>query len=576
MVSFVLVLLGGLRGAYSFQSIHTIQCSLKFKSCRSFGYGTADFNSRVQVAAHPLPPYCLQAKTEWSTDDDWGRLSNKEDASPLPVDGEDLARIAAASMEQPVIEVLSKEDEWIYNSVEEINDSALDSETPSYAIYDAPGDVIQIAMEDDVGQQIAMLVRCNESPEEMLIAEGRALSPLTEEELNDISQLVSHNAEDGTWETTDFFRNAIGVIYREHATSDGIMKHSGVASWMSKSLDNHVSAHDKRVLTTIARFSEYGSGCLTADNFQEVYVASLSAALDGSNRKIGRRTGIKGQPTVDTIWRDIRTHNILSPVEAEREIKMLEIRKKAGDLNIPENSAKGEVMDECEIFDIGHTYATTTYQTSMSDVKEKEFTSHELLEMAPDGKTPLYLRDGDFIFIDEESCIGCTQCAAAAPSSFLMLDHGRARTFEQRNDPDVAAAVAVCPVTCMHRVSFDELKELEIAREKGDGRTDHKHLGTSKGYTPLHVSRRGSDANKKDSWYHYLKQKCYCKLRTALVSPCNFVSHFYFHCSIQELPSTRLLRLSKLQQCRRKSLLENQKYGSGSCSSNDLYEEWCC
>jgi hypothetical protein len=36
----------------------------------------------------------------------------------------------------------------------------------------------QISMEDHMGGEIAMLVRCNESPDEMLIAEGRALAPL--------------------------------------------------------------------------------------------------------------------------------------------------------------------------------------------------------------------------------------------------------------------------------------------------------------------------------------------------------------------------------------------------------------
>jgi NAD-dependent dihydropyrimidine dehydrogenase PreA subunit len=116
---------------------------------------------------------------------------------------------------------------------------------------------------------------------------------------------------------------------------------------------------------------------------------------------------------------------------------MLEIRNHIGEVDIkntPEQSAMVQVMDECEILDNGQTYATTTYQTSWSDVKAKEFSSHELLDMAADGKTPLYLRDGDFIFIDEESCIGCMQCATTAPSSFLMLDHGRARTFIQRND----------------------------------------------------------------------------------------------------------------------------------------------
>lgn len=87
-----------------------------------------------------------------------------------------------------------------------------------------------------------------------------------------------------------------------------------------------------------------------------------------------------------------------------------------------------------------------------------------------------------------------------------MVENGRARTYFQKASPDVAAAVATCPVDCMHLVSFDELKELETARDVGDGRADHRHFGNSptKGYigrTPLHVSRRGTDANHRSSWY---------------------------------------------------------------------------
>ncbi|KAI2511819.1 hypothetical protein MHU86_2551 [Fragilaria crotonensis] len=467
----------------------------------------------VVVVVHQLAVYCdcvlrlPLGEATWSVEDDWWRLSEAENTADLPVAGEDIARTAAVSMDQPIDQVLSEDDQWIYDSVDTINDSALDSEAPQHAIYDAPGDVIQVAREDDMGREIAMLVRCNESPQDMLIAEGRALAPLTDEERDDVSQLAT--MKDNTWEITDFFRNAIRVMYEQHANSDGVMKAAGVASWMSKSLNSHVSAHDKRVLATITRFGEYGTGCLAAEAFEQIYVAALNVALKRPNVKMSNRVGIKEQHSVSTIWRDIRNHNILSPVEVEREMKMLEIRKRIGDSNKAEYSGTSGVMDECEILDMGQTFATTTYQTAWADVKEKEFSSHELLEMAADGKTPLHLRDGDFIFIDEESCIGCMQCATTAPSSFLMLDHGRARTFEQRNDPDVDAAVTTCPVTCMHRVSFDELKELEIAREKGDGRTDHNHCGSSKGYTPLHVSRRSTDANQKDSWYHYLKQKCY-------------------------------------------------------------------
>lgn len=107
------------------------------------------------------------------------------------------------------------------------------------------------------------------------------------------------------------------------------------------------------------------------------------------------------------------------------------------------------------------------------------------------------------------------QCVLAAPGSFHMTDfEGRARTFSQRASPDVAAAVSSCPVDCMHYVSFRELKDLEVARDGGDGRTDHRHFGTTqeRGYiplTPLHVSGRASDSNHKSSWYHYLRSQCY-------------------------------------------------------------------
>mmetsp|Transcript_19919 Transcript_19919/g.33071 ORF Transcript_19919/g.33071 Transcript_19919/m.33071 type:complete len:558 (+) Transcript_19919:89-1762(+) len=458
----------------------------------------------------------------WSEDDDWGRLSSTENTAARPIAGEDLATSAAHSMEQMVFleedrDPLSEEDQRVFDMIEDINDSTF-ADGSEVRMYDAPGDKTQITFEDKMGREISLLVRCNESPEELLVEEGRALPPLTDEERDDVSQLVSYiDDKDGSVKVSDFFRHAIAVMFREHATAldDGgaktIMKSSGVASWMSKSLDSHVSAHDKRVLSIVTRFSEYGTGYLTADNFDQVYHAAITAALDGTSLAVSRSTGIKGQPTTDTIWRDIRNHNIISPVEAEREMKMLEIRKKSGELDRAETPFRlnAEVMDECEILEDGQTYATSTFQTSWSDVKKKELSSHELVEMAADGKTPLYLRDGEFIFIDEESCIGCIQCASTAPSSFLMLDHGRARSYLQSNSPDVKAAVATCPVSCMHSVSFDELKEMETAREKGDGRSDHKHCGSSKGYTPLHVARRGTDANKKDSWFHYLKQKCF-------------------------------------------------------------------
>ena len=87
-----------------------------------------------------------------------------------------------------------------------------------------------------------------------------------------------------------------------------------------------------------------------------------------------------------------------------------------------------------------------------------------------------------------------------------MVENGRARAYSQRNTPEVAIAVSTCPVDCMHYVSFDELQELESARDHGDGREDHRHFGHSKsrgyvGRIPLYVSGIDSDANHRSSWY---------------------------------------------------------------------------
>lgn len=96
----------------------------------------------------------------------------------------------------------------------------------------------------------------------------------------------------------------------------------------------------------------------------------------------------------------------------------------------------------------------------------------------------------------------------------MMLETGRARTFNQRSSPEVDQAVASCPVDCMHPVTFRELKEFEEARDQGDGRDDHKYLGQKQ--TPIHVV--DSDHNRRSSWYHTLKHKCLGKLLSYPIS----------------------------------------------------------
>ena len=70
------------------------------------------------------------------------------------------------------------------------------------------------------------------------------------------------------------------------------------------------------------------------------------------------------------------------------------------------------------------------------------------------------------VFVDETACIGCTQCAAAAPGTFEMdpAGEGRARVHTQWGDGavEVHQAVAACPVDCIFYVERAQLALLEF------------------------------------------------------------------------------------------------------------------
>lgn len=73
------------------------------------------------------------------------------------------------------------------------------------------------------------------------------------------------------------------------------------------------------------------------------------------------------------------------------------------------------------------------------------------------------------VYVDEVSCIGCTNCAMIAQSTFFMeQEHGRARVFRQWGDDDETIAIAIdtCPVDCIHYIPYEELEKLETERRE--------------------------------------------------------------------------------------------------------------
>jgi hypothetical protein len=412
-------------------------------------------NRQRAVTISPAQSTSLQVtKDEWSTGDDWTSLTSEhhENASidTSKLFNQDLALNAARDIEAAGTATMSSEDHRINDVVDRIhNDFSSLDETPLYDTEFEEDDHVATNTHstDEMGDEIAMLVRCDEQPKDLLISEGRALLPLTEQEKNDVSQLV--RLTEDKCEATNFLRTSVSIMFSQHASpdqTDGVlsMDRKGVAKWMTQALKSEkgsrVSAHESCVLKTISDFGTYGTGRLLEDELQALYLSTVVGDTSNLKKVSPTRHLQLRQPFLDVVWRDIRNHGILSPVEKERKRLAEEIQaKNGGRADHGPQSAKiavDNIMDECEILDWDYrpqgsesTDQTRVDQRQASGTKS----SHKLLEMTPDKKTPLRVRDGEFgkcfwcnsrclfvrycqsnlsavtVFIDEESCIGCNQ-----------------------------------------------------------------------------------------------------------------------------------------------------------------------
>jgi len=223
-----------------------------------------------------------------------------------------------------------------------------------------------------------------------------------------------------------------------------------------------IGPHDPSVNAILSRYStHHGSGQLTLDDFQMLY---LEVTFAGYNRDIyHKKIVLKDEqyqqiPSIDAgvilqgrkntekmlkkaslsiIWRDLEGHDVFSPAENEHIQMVHELQS-----SISSNAAKIDhqnlLMDECLLFD-EYTDRLSNSISSINDInesdmigieqsyneymneekKKKEKSSHQLVEFAYDGKTTKWVRDGEFVFIDEETCIGCTQVCSSLCFLFL-------------------------------------------------------------------------------------------------------------------------------------------------------------
>lgn len=107
-------------------------------------------------------------------------------------------------------------------------------------------------------------------------------------------------------------------------------------------------------------------------------------------------------------------------------------------------------------------YRLSLYEDDEQD--EATVESHAGVEIDAETGEPLRQQ---MVYVDEHACIGCTNCATIAQSTFFMEPgFGRARVFRQWGDSEttIRTAIETCPVDCIHYVPFAELVALEIDR----------------------------------------------------------------------------------------------------------------
>jgi len=323
----------------------------------------------------------------WSERDDWEALSEQNPDNAMldssKILGQDIMSVAALemmAMEPEGNYDPSAEDVWLDGMINGIMSPDYESSTKEEDMIGSSED-----FEEDMDNEIAMLVRCNQQPEKMLVQEGRAVRALSEDEKNDPLQLASWDASQ--WTMTEFFNASTKQMFKEHARTHPIdkelvMDDAAVATWMTKSLKDEgvVGKHDRRVVLTVSMHGTYGKGYLTLSNFQDLYLA----ACVGKSGKYEKDLQFKHRnSSILGVWRDLQSHGIDSPNQSKRaeDVKAM-----------PQHNQKATVdtlLDECELL-----FEDSDAPPEIIELQGRS--SHEKVELASDEQTPVYMKDGEF------------------------------------------------------------------------------------------------------------------------------------------------------------------------------------
>ena len=157
-----------------------------------------------------------------------------------------------------------------------------------------------------------------------------------------------------------------------------------------------VGKHDLRVNKVVSTHGAYGKGYLTLEEFQSLYLKAVVGTISSSKKPATMWQQLRHknhQKSIQSVWRDLRNHGILSPAENQRKHKLEEINSKLGrdsELSITVDQDADTLLDECEIIDFDDG-------DFVSDTTDREGTSsHEDVQLVPGSKTPAWIKDGEF------------------------------------------------------------------------------------------------------------------------------------------------------------------------------------
>jgi hypothetical protein len=322
-------------------------------------------------------------RSSWDITDDWNSLSETcpriiQDIDPLKI--------------QDTFQVSQKSTNCVDDAIEAIHFPIVEIGDP--ALYDVDDlslrSVHEKNLEEIIAEEIALLIRCNQDPEQLLYQEGRAIRPLRDEDRYDISQLVQTcDVQPSIWRPTPFLINAVSKIFSMYSTADGLAA-KGVAEWMTVGTGKAIGQHDMRVSLLISKYSSYGTGMLSESQLLQIYVDAIKSII---NEQHENQHELKlADKAFAKIWRELANHGIDSPnVIKHREMqKAYEITHKLSD------SQANIMVDECEILHWSDDSDRTRGVSKGGTKNSSEKGSHMSVELCTDKSTPRRIRDGQF------------------------------------------------------------------------------------------------------------------------------------------------------------------------------------